>query len=312
MKKLPTFLLCLIFSVVWSNTYTVQKGDTLWGIARSHQVKVSDLYAWNQIDGSVIREGQKIVVNGDSASLSTSASAAKKVATKYVVQKGDTLSRIAAQFGTKLSALCSINNISPREIIRIGQKLIIPDSSYVGSSSFKKRSTLVILDPGHGGSDSGSSNWGVHEKNLNLSIAYKVKSILQSRGFRVLMTRYSDRTVSLSQRVRYSHKYPGAIFVSIHNNSDPAAKATGIETFYYTAKSRTLGYRLQRDLIKATGGVNRKLKHHGYRVLVQNNRAVLVECGFMTSWYELKKLKSSSYQNTLAQSIASTISNNYK
>jgi len=300
-------LFALILAVGVSNTYTVKSGDTLWSIARDHKVKVSDLYAWNEIRGSVIKVGQRLNVEPNS-------SVAKITyigPSEYTVQKGDTLTSIAARYGTKLSVICSINNISPKEVIRVGQKLQVPDGSKI-SETFTKKSTVIILDAGHGGADTGSTVSGIHEKTLNLQVAYKVKSILQARGYTVYMTRYSDKAVSLAGRVRYSHRYPGALFISIHHNSDPKRRATGIETFYYTTKSRSLGYRIQRDLITATRAKNRKLKHHGYHVLVQNNRSVLVECGFMTSWSELSKIKSSSYQSTIANSIATTISNNYK
>ena len=167
---------------------------------------------------------------------------------------------------------------------------------------------VVVLDPGHGGSDSGAYWGGVREKKLTLSIAQRVESVLQRRGIRTAMTRRSDRFVSLQSRAAVANGYRSAVLVSIHCNADPKRRARGIETFY----TGTAGYRLACQIHKridwCTLCPNRGLKRRGLTVL-SNTRgaAALVECGFMSSPSERRLLSSASYQQKLAQAIADGI-----
>ena len=88
----------------------------------------------------------------------------------------------------------------------------------------------VVLDAGHGGKDSGSLGPYENEKVYTLRVARLAREILQKKGYRVVMTRDSDISVSLENRVRIANKYPDAIFISIHFNSSNS-RANGIETF---------------------------------------------------------------------------------
>lgn len=89
--------------------------------------------------------------------------------------------------------------------------------------------TLIVLDPGHGGSDTGAvSPHGLYEKNANLLLANAVKRELEQKGYRVLMTRESDVALALHDRPRLAHAEGADAFISIHHNapgiaSDPIA-----------------------------------------------------------------------------------------
>src|SRR5579862_2293471 len=76
----------------------------------------------------------------------------------------------------------------------------------------------IIIDPGHGGKDDGASAHGLKEKDLTLDIALRVEQMLQTTGFPTILTRRSDRFVSLPDRVELANKQDHAIFVSIHFN----------------------------------------------------------------------------------------------
>ena len=96
----------------------------------------------------------------------------------------------------------------------------------------------IIIDPGHGGHDSGAlggSDRSKMEKVAVLQIAKRVARYLKNMGFDVLMTRSSDRFIKLSRRTRYANKKHGDIFVSIHANAVPRRKwneSHGIETYF--------------------------------------------------------------------------------
>ena len=92
---------------------------------------------------------------------------------------------------------------------------------------------LVMIDPGHGGYDPGtSSGSGIQEKDLALSIARKLQDALRARGFRAEMTRSNDVFIPLSERTKIANQAGADLFVSIHLNSSPNAATTGIEVYY--------------------------------------------------------------------------------
>ena len=92
---------------------------------------------------------------------------------------------------------------------------------------------LVVIDPGHGGYDPGtSSESGIQEKDVALSIATKLQRALEARGFRAQMTRSSDVFIPLPERTKIANRAGADLFVSIHLNSSPNAATTGIEVYY--------------------------------------------------------------------------------
>ncbi|MGN0106842.1 MAG: N-acetylmuramoyl-L-alanine amidase, partial [Hominilimicola sp.] len=109
-----------------------------------------------------------------------------------------------------------------------------PVTTYTAQSASSK---LIVLDAGHGGSDSGAVGYlngnPVLEKNLTLEITNRVKKILEDAGYNVSMTRTGDTLPSLVERPTQANEENAAVFVSIHINSvDNAPTANGTEVFY--------------------------------------------------------------------------------
>jgi len=93
----------------------------------------------------------------------------------------------------------------------------------------------IIVDPGHGGHDTGAIGGHRREKDVVLQIAKRVRRHLSAMGFRVIMTRSSDRFVRLRNRTRYANRKHGDVFVSIHANAiaNPRKRYRhGVETFF--------------------------------------------------------------------------------
>src|SRR5437016_8759393 len=91
---------------------------------------------------------------------------------------------------------------------------------------------VVVLDPGHGGQDSGAMCGGVMEKDLTLDVARRVDRLLDSEGIATLMTRLGDSYVSLADRAAFGNRVNDGIFISIHFNEDNKPVASGVETYY--------------------------------------------------------------------------------
>ncbi|MCA9673715.1 MAG: N-acetylmuramoyl-L-alanine amidase, partial [Myxococcales bacterium] len=96
---------------------------------------------------------------------------------------------------------------------------------------------VVVLDPGHGGSNPGARGAvpGVHEKQVTLAVAELVAAALERRGVEVHLTRDGDRTMTLRQRMAEANRRAADLFVSIHANASVARSQRGYETFVLTA-----------------------------------------------------------------------------
>lgn len=119
------------------------------------------------------------------------------------------------------------------EAARIGKLIAPPPATKpVVAIPSRKKSKLVILDPGHGGEDHGAKGSGVSEKTVVLDVALKAEEALaRYPEIAVRLTRREDRFVPLQERTNMANDYSAAAFVSLHTNASPDGKAEGIETY---------------------------------------------------------------------------------
>ena len=97
---------------------------------------------------------------------------------------------------------------------------------------------LVVLDPGHGGRESGTrSSSGILEKHVVLKIAHHTADALRERGYRVLLTRLTDEDLAHGTRVAMANRRSAAVFVSIHANWAPVRQRRGIECYILSAEA---------------------------------------------------------------------------
>ena len=92
----------------------------------------------------------------------------------------------------------------------------------------------IVLDTGHGGKDAGAvgAAYGSKEKDLALSLAKKIKAILESRGIRIIMTRGDDTFIALEKRVDITNRAGADLFVSVHINASRTRSMRGFECYY--------------------------------------------------------------------------------
>ena len=180
----------------------------------------------------------------------------------------------------------------------------------------------IVLDPGHGGSDSGAVGPnGAREKDVALEVAQKVRKLLEGAGAHVTMTRTTDRDVygpnasageELQARVNVAERTPGAeLFLSIHCNSFSSPTANGTETYAYygSAAGGRLAYLLQSELLEAGGLQDRGAKEANFYVLKHSSMpAALVELAFISNEREEALLTSQDFQDKMAFAIARGLS----
>lgn len=179
----------------------------------------------------------------------------------------------------------------------------------------EKSDRLIVLDPGHGGADPGTSSAsGIREKDVALKISLKLRDKLLNAGYgQVLMTRNTDKTLVLRDRPKFANENYADVFVSIHANSAGNKSVKGIEVLYAPnsnnyakgAQQTKLAQLVQDELIKATGTSNRGIKKRTDLVVTRetNMSAILVETGFLSNASEANSLNSDSYQELVAEAI---------
>jgi N-acetylmuramoyl-L-alanine amidase len=188
---------------------------------------------------------------------------------------------------------------------------------------------MVVLDPGHGGQDSGAMCGGMMEKDLTLDVAHRVERRLHEAGLQTLLTRDGDNYVSLADRASMTNRARDCIFISIHFNEGNKPVSTGIETYYAehqvivgtflaswlpflqrissdasTLQSQSLAGFIQDALVAHTHAVNRGTKTEQFFVLANiHHPAVLVEGGFISNKEDANKLGSADYREEIAAAI---------
>jgi N-acetylmuramoyl-L-alanine amidase len=165
----------------------------------------------------------------------------------------------------------------------------------------------VIVDPGHGGKDSGAPGiGGLLEKDVILPIGKRVAAILEQNGIKAVMTRDADYFVDLKPRVDLAERVNATLFVSIHANSvDARPDVNGLEVYYYDS-----GYNLAEVVRKSILQSIPTIKDRGTRkarfyVLRKSSMpSILVETGYMTGREDNPRLGSRAYQDQMAEAIA--------
>jgi N-acetylmuramoyl-L-alanine amidase len=168
---------------------------------------------------------------------------------------------------------------------------------------------LVCLDPGHGGTDTGANYNGVAEKDVNLDIGLRTKPLLEAMGYRVLMTRTTDQTLSLQQRCDIANNAGATIFMAIHNNAY-MTDDQGTETYcYYDSQDgRRLATFVHQEVVKRIKRPDRGVKEAGFYVLKHTNMtSALVEGVFLTNPEEAKMIQDPKFRQKIAEGVAAGI-----
>lgn len=175
------------------------------------------------------------------------------------------------------------------------------------------RGKVIVVDPGHGGSNPGAVANNDREADNNLAVGLKLRDKLTAAGAKVILTRSQDRTVApegsslgdeLQARVNLAESNHADMFISIHSNENPDPSIAGAMTFYHSAKSPQLAVSVQSELIKATGAVDKGTSPATFYVLRNTSMpGILVEMGFVSNAAEASRLQNDSYQSNIAQGI---------
>ncbi len=205
----------------------------------------------------------------------------------------------------------------------------------------------IVVDPGHGGHDPGAVRSGIREKQIVLDIATRLEKLIESRSdWKVIMTRDSDRYIALQRRTEIANRSPAdsTLFISIHCNAHRRTSGRGLETYLFNMRATDaeaaalaerenaeekmdLAYilsncyhvgtepysleaaqKVQSLLVRRLGLRNRGVKRAPFYVLAGTKMpAILVELGFVSNYYDRRKLQSSSFRQSAAEALFDAI-----
>ncbi len=200
---------------------------------------------------------------------------------------------------------------------------------------------LIVLDPGHGGSDPGKENrlFGINEKTVTLDVAQRVKKILESRGWQVMLTRTEDtklaseQVLDLQRRADMANKAGADLFLSIHFNSveKDSDRVTGVETYTMTPQFMLSTANDKKDEMTDTAFPGNRLDYANLLFGEQMHRAMLaglktpdrgfkrgrlvvlrfaecpsalVECAYLSSNGEARRVATPEFRQQIAEAIA--------
>ena len=201
----------------------------------------------------------------------------------------------------------------------------------------------IVIDPGHGGRDPGKENHRLHvnEKTMVLDTAMRLQRVLESMGYRVILTRTDDRhlgedkTADLLKRNLIAKQAGADLFISLHYNAvgSNAQRVTGVEVYTLTPQHQystadpehdddkgaaelnagnafdhwnmLIGYHVHRRMIEELGASDRGLKRARWAVLRHAEcPGILIEAGFLSNDAETRKIMTPAYRQKIAEAIA--------
>lgn len=206
--------------------------------------------------------------------------------------------------------------------ITLSQSTSLKESLKMGDSIFyqKKGSTYhgkilsgktIIIDPGHGGKDIGSTGQnGTLEKDITLVTAKEIeKELLEKTGATVFLTREMDQTVSLQKRVEMGEKAKADFFLSVHYDAFFTHDVKGITCYYYKWKDKWAAKRMNEYLFNS--GIktrDRGVEKGDYYVLRENKKpSVLLELGYISNEEDEELMNSQFFQQQVAKAAVEAI-----
>lgn len=188
------------------------------------------------------------------------------------------------------------------------------------SAAVTVNENCIVIDAGHGGDDPGKIGInGTLEKDINLNIAHKLKILLESQGYEVVMTRadgeglYQPGTKNMKvedmhRRCEIISEAMPVFTVSIHQNSYPEEYVKGAQVFYYghSKEGEALAHKIQNSLVAHLDPNNHRVEkaNESYYLLKKTpTPTVIVECGFLSNGEEAELLDTDDYQEKVAWAI---------
>lgn len=186
-------------------------------------------------------------------------------------------------------------------------------------------SNIIVIDPGHGGMDIGASIGNIYESDLVLEMSFKIKKVLEKKGYLVILTRENKDSLcegkfikreDMNKRIGIINKSNARLVLSIHLNKFNIERYRGSQVFYSSInkENKILAEAIQNSLKSYLNNTDRTIVNRDNIYLLNrvNLPCCLIECGFMSNKEEFILLRDESYQYKFAEALLIGINNYLK
>lgn len=233
----------------------------------------------------------------------------------FAAQTEAALRTFQRDYGLTVDGICgaetvrALRQLSPRA--RGGSPVLLREQERVRKAGPRLRGKRIIIDPGHGGPDTGVSVAGVNEADLVWDLARRLEGKMAATGMQALLSRGPHQCPSDADRAHFANDVGGDLFLSLHSDANRSPLASGVASFHFgtvTGNTSTIGETLagfiQRELVVRTGLRDCRAHRKTWDTLrLTKCPAVRVEIGYLTNHEDRRRLSDPSFRDVVAEGI---------
>lgn len=219
------------------------------------------------------------------------------------------------EYGLTVDGICgaetlrALRQLSPRA--RGGSPVLMREQERVRKAGPRLRGKRIVIDPGHGGPDSGVSVAGVREADLVWDLARRLEGRMAATGMQALLARGRDQCPTEAERAHFANDVGGDLFLSLHSDANRSPLAQGVASFHFgtaTGSTSTIGEALagfiQRELVVRTGLRDCRAHPKTWDTLrLTRCPAVRIEIGYLTNPDDRRRLADPAFRDVVAEGI---------
>jgi N-acetylmuramoyl-L-alanine amidase len=203
----------------------------------------------------------------------------------------------------------ALRQLSPRA--RGGRPVLLREQEQVRKAGPRLRGKRIVIDPGHGGPDTGSSVDGVHEANLMWDLARLLEGRMVATGMEALLTRGPDQNPDEAARAHFANEENANLFLSLHADANHSPLARGVACFHFgtvhgttSTVGETLAGFIQRELVVRTRMLDCRTHPKTWDTLrLTRCPAVRVEVGYLSNPEDRERLSDPAWRDVIAEGI---------
>ncbi|CAM3601991.1 N-acetylmuramoyl-L-alanine amidase [Kibdelosporangium persicum] len=226
-------------------------------------------------------------------------------------------------YGLTVDGMCGAETVgafarlSPRA--SGGRPVLLREQEKVRNAGPRLRGKRIVIDPGHGGTDTGVTVDGIREADLMWDLARRLEGRMVATGMEAMLSRGPDQCPTEAQRAHFANEAGSDVFISLHCDRNSSPHASGLATFYFgTARhnTSTLGEALagliQRELTARTGMFNCRTHAKTWDSLrLTRCPAVRLELGYLTNAGDRARLADPAFRDLVAEGILVSVKRLY-
>lgn len=221
-------------------------------------------------------------------------------------------------YGLTVDGMCgtetisAFNRLSPRA--SGGRPQLLREQEQVRKAGPRLRGKRIVIDPGHGGADTGVMVGGIRESDLMWDLARRLEGRMVATGMEAILSRGPDQCPTEAERAHFANEAGSDVFLSLHCDQNVSPLASGVATFHFGTS--TLGEALagfiQRELAARTGMQNCRTHAKTWDSLrLTRCTAVRMEIGYLSNAGDRARLSDPSFRDMVAEGILVSVKRLY-